>query len=130
MTDRSTGIMQISASYTYILDGKTVSFSTSGTSYSVAVGGIAIRFEPTGAVKSMRPLSAQKLTGLAGADAATEQGSFPIAENVQVYLWQNGSYYLTELDAVNAWDYTLTGWYDSFSGAAGRQIRVIVAEAK
>ena len=130
MEDHSMGVLQLAASYTYILDGKTVNLNTSGVRYAVEPGGIAIRYETGGGIKSMRQLTELRLTGLEGAVAFTEQGSCPIAEKVQVYLRQNGSYYLTELGAVNAWDYVLTGWYNDFAGLAGRQVRVIVAQAK
>jgi len=54
---------------------------------------------------------------------------YAIADDVQVYLRKNGSYYLTTLSAVNAEDYTLTGWYNNSSSSAGRQIRIIIATA-
>lgn len=130
MVDHSVGLTQLSASYTYMQEGKTVSFTTSGIRYAVAEGGIALQLEQSGAIRSMRQLRSLSLTGLENGAAATDQGSFPIAENVQVYLRQNGSCYLTELSAVNVWDYSLEGWYNDFTGAAGRQIRVIVAVAK
>ena len=47
-----------------------------------------------------------------------------------LYLRQSGAYYLTELSAVNAEDYRLTGWYDDFSGRAGGRVRVIIADPR
>ena len=32
------------------------------------------------------------------------------------------------LSAVNSEDYTLTGWYDNFGAAAGKKVRVIIAD--
>ena len=122
--------MVLSASYTYLLNGKKTSYSSGGTSYAVESGGIAIRSNLSGAVETMRPLRQLNVERIENGMAISEEGSRAIAENAQVYLRQNGGYYLTELNAVNSYDYVLTGWYDDFNGAAGNCVRILIAAAE
>ena len=116
--------------YTYVSQGKTASFSGGGIEYGVGTGGAAIRYEADGSIRSMRQLSDMAIRRIENETAFSDDGGRRLAENVQVYLRQNGAYYLTELSAINPYDYRLTGWYDNFSGRAGGQIRILIAAAR
>lgn len=124
------GNMSISSSYTYLVNGVTSTLRSSTSSYSVETGGMAIRYESGGAVKSIRNLGRVRLTSLGASTAMADSQQYGLSDDVQVYLIQSGSCYLTSLRAVNTEEYTLTGWYDNFGCAAGGQIRVITAAAK
>ena len=60
--------------------------------------------------------------------ARSENQTYPLAENLQIYLKQDGKYYLTDRNAVSTETHTLTGFYDDLDCPAGGQIRVILAE--
>ena len=124
------GAWGANVTYTYISAGKITTFSGGGKKYAVEPGGIALRYETTGGIKSMRPLEPFDILRLENGAAMNGDTGIPIAENVQVYLVKSGSYYLTELSAVNTYDYLLSGWYDNFSGKMASQIRIILAIPK
>ena len=130
LDDRSVNWLLTDVTYTYVIEGKTTTLHSSNVKYSVEPGGIAIRYEPTGAIRTMTSLETASLTGLENGVAATADGAISIAEDVQVYLRQGASLYLTKLSDINAWDYKLEAWYDDFSCPAGRLIRIIVATEK
>lgn len=112
--------------YTYAVDGVTKTYISNGTSFPVQTGAVAIRFDSTGAIKTMRSIQSGKLTSLSGTAATIGNQKYSLADGVQVYLRQNGAVYLTSLSNINDVDYRLTGWYDP----SGNQIRVITAEPK
>ncbi len=116
--------------YTYLSRGRTTTFYGGGAKYAVTEGGGAVSYASDGSIRSMRPLRACDVRRLENGTAFLDSGSRAIAENVQVYLRQSGGYYLTELAAVNAFDYHLTGWYDDFTGRAGGLLRVLIAEPR
>lgn len=111
--------------YQYIANGQTALYS-SKTGYPVQAGAIGIQYNTDGTVKTMRSLTSAKLTSLSSASAMVDNKKYSMADNVQVYLRENGSYYPTTLSAVNTAGYKLTGWYDT--APAGGQIRVIIAQ--
>ena len=92
-------------------------------------GGVAVAYQSDGSIHTLQRMNSVKLTELSGSWAMASNQRYAIADDVQVYLRKNGSYYLTALSAVNAEDYTLTGWYNNSSSSAGRQIRIIIATA-
>ena len=117
------------ANYSYLVDGEVTTIANTSWVYPVTAGGIAlVQDRNDGSLRSMRQLGAVTLDALSGTAAHAGARSYPIADNVQVYLWKNFSYYLTDLTAVDIHDCELTGWYDTFSGPAGRQIRIILAK--
>ena len=118
--------MSISVTYTYLLGGQTITSPASSVKYAVEKGGVAIRTDGAG-LSAMRRLSSLTLTQLGTLTASAGNQTYDLAEDVQVYLYENGGYYATALSAVNAEDYRLTGWYDDFGCSAGGLIRVIVA---
>ena len=112
--------------YTYAVDGVIKTYLSSGTSFPVQTGAVAIRFDGAGGIKAMRSIQSGKLTSLSGTAATIGNQKYSLADGVQVYLRQNGAVYLTSLSNINDVDYRLTGWYDP----SGNQIRVITAEPK
>ncbi len=118
-----------SGSYTYIKEGSTLNFSTSDT-YAIETGGIAIRYDSDGQIKTIRQLEAIRLTDVDSQNAMADNKSYEIDEDVQIYIRTTGSdsgYYLTHASEINANDYTITGWYDDFGNLAGGLIRIIIA---
>lgn len=123
------GGMDISMQYTYVVDGEVKTISGSAK-YAVKTGGLAIRYNSDGSIKSMKNTTAVKLVSLGALTARTDSRTYELADDVQVYLRQNGAFYRTDLADINAEAYTLTGYYDNFGCPAGGQIRMIVAETK
>lgn len=121
------GGTDINMRYTYIVDGQVKTLSNSAK-YAVKTGGVAIRYNSDGSVKSMKNTTAVKLVSLGVLTARTDNRTYELADDVQVYLRQDGTFYQTGLADIDAEEYTLTGYYDSFGCPAGGQIRVIVAE--
>lgn len=119
--------MSINVSYTYVIDGVTSTLNSSAK-YPVSGGGFAIRYNADGSIKSMRGLQSVKLTSLSLQSAMASNQKYNLADNVQVYLVQNGVYYLTDVSAIDAENYTLTGWYNNFGRTISKQIRVIIAQ--
>ena len=128
--DPSPDFFSSNVRYTYLNRGRSTTFYGGGTKYAVTAGGGAVSFASDGSIRSMRALRACDVRRMENGTAFLDGGSRAIAENAQVYLRQSGGYYLTDLAAVNAYDYRLTGWYDDFTGRAGGQIRVLIAEPK
>ncbi len=124
------GVIGTNVRYTYLNKGRSTTFNGGGAKYAVEPGGGAIRYAADGSIRTMRQLREFSVRRLDHGTAVSDEGSRVVAEDVQVYLRQSGAYYLTELSAVNAEDYRLTGWYDDFSGRAGGQVRVLIADPR
>lgn len=128
INDMSAGL-SISGVYTFIFGGAEQEVPYSGKKYPVDAGGVAIDYDEHGSIKSMKKLEQYALTSFGPEWATADNQRAAVAENVQVYLRDGGKYYLTTASAVNAQDYTLTGWRDA-SGSAGGQIRIVIAVRK
>ena len=89
-----------------------------------------MRQEVNGSVKAMVQLMPVKIDKVGAASVLSGSTRYEVADNAQVYLWYKGQYYATKLSEVNSEGYYLTGWYDNFGCAAGKQVRVIVAVKK
>lgn len=129
--DDKSAEMNISVSYTYILNGQTQNLNSSAK-YAVQTGGAMLVYDK-GAVKSIRQLSSAALDSVSALSASAGGKEYKLAEDVQVLLRDSaagGSYYLTGLSQINGEDYRLTGWYDNGSFSAGGRIRIIVAVPK
>jgi len=125
--DSSNG-MNISASYTYILNGQTQHLN-SDAKYAVRTGGAMLVYEK-GSIKSIRQLASVTLDSVSSLSAMGSGKEYKLAEDVQVLLRDDTggrSYYLTDLSQINGEDYRLTGWYDNGNYSAGGHIRIIVA---
>ena len=114
------------ATYVCYVNGAQTSFTTE-VKYPVFVGGLAVRQEVTGSVRSMVQLMPMKIDQVGAASVMSGGTRYEMADDAQVYLWYKGQYYHTKLTEVNTEGYSLTGWYDNFGCAAGKKVRVIVA---
>ena len=114
------------AIYVCYVNGLPASFSTA-IKYPVIAGGVAVRQETTGSVKSMVQLMPLKIDRVGAASVLSGNTRYEMADDAQVYLWYKGQYYPTRLVSVNTDEYKLTGWYDNFGCTAGKKVRVIIA---
>ena len=114
------------ATYVCYVNGAQTSFTTE-VKYPVFVGGLAVRQEVTGSIRSMVQLMPMKIDQVGAASVMSGGTRYEMADDAQVYLWYKGQYYHTKLTEVNTEGYSLTGWYDNFGCAAGKKVRVIVA---
>lgn len=131
LSSSSQGGMSLSSSYSCVIDGTVTTLKTDGASYPVKAGtAVGIRDNADGTVKEMRSLASVRLTDLTSYTASASNTQYPVWTDVQVYLLQDGNYYLTDISNIDGEDYLLTGWYDNFGCHAGGQIRVIIATAK
>ena len=117
------------ATYICYVNGSQASFSTS-IKYPVLAGGLAVRQNVNGTVKTMIQLMPMKIDKVGAASVMSNGTRYETADDMQVYLWYKGQYYATKLSEVNSEGYYLTGWYDNFGCAAGKRVRVIVAVKK
>lgn len=125
------GNTSVSASYTYVSDGKTSTVS-GGTQYPVKEGGVVMQYME-GKLEKMYQLASAELTFLMEQTVGSSARTLRLAENVQVLLRDKANrenYYPTTLSQINAADYKLTGWYDSLGCPAGGRVRIIVAEPR
>ena len=114
------------AIYVCYVNGLPASFRTA-IKYPVIAGGVAVRQETTGSVKSMVQLMPLKIDRVGAASVLSGNTRYEMADDAQVYLWYKGQYYPTRLASVNTDEYKLTGWYDNFGCTAGKKVRVIIA---
>lgn len=123
--------LEISASYTYLLDGET--YTVSGTTnYNITHGGIALIYN-NGSISSIRQLESVTLSQLSDLYAMAGNKKYMLADDMEVLLKDSSSsntYYVTTLSEINDEDYRLTGWYDDLDCAAGGRIRILVAVPK
>ncbi|MBR5479320.1 MAG: S-layer homology domain-containing protein [Clostridia bacterium] len=120
----------VSTTYTYLVKGVPNSLRNSAIKFSATTGGVAIRYDTDGSVKNMKNTSYVKLIDLTANEARSDNKTFKISDDVQVYLKQDDEYYLTDLTSINAEEYDLMGHYDNINAIAGGRIRIIIATAK
>ena len=118
----------ISSSYTAIVNGVPRLFSFSGVAYSVDKGGFGYIADASGTPVTMKQLTTRSLTSLNGSSARAGNIRLDIADNVQVYLKDGDSYYLTDIDNVSVQRHRLIAWYDDFGIAGGGLVRVLIAD--
>ena len=120
--------LDMTATYTYLLDGERYTVSGS-TNYNVDQGGIALLYN-NGSISKIRQLESAVLDELSDLYAMAGNQKYLLADVVQVLLRDgNGStsYYLTTLSEIDDENYRLTAWYDDLDLAAGGRIRILVA---
>ena len=74
-------------------------------------------------------LTEQRLESISISDnvaVGNNRREYALADQVTVYVYQDGEYLLSSLSKIAEGNYSLTGWYDKSESAGGR-IRVIVA---
>ena len=125
-----TQVMNVSSSYTVMLNGTSTVLTQPNKVFSVDVGGAVLTYED-GQVTAMRNLEKVSLDSAAGLTASAGNRTYNISEQVQVYIRDGSDYVLSSVSAVSDTGiYELTGWYDNTGCPAGGQIRILVAEAR
>lgn len=125
----------LSVSYTGLKDGTSSSLNNNGKYFRVSTGGAGVQFNSDGTVKNMRQLTSVTLDSLSSVSAMGGNTTYTLDTGVQVYLRKRDpsntmNYYPVSLSAINAADYTLSGWVDNFGCTAGGRVRIIMAEEK
>ena len=108
--ESSVNNMNVSGSYTYLLDGQSYSISGS-VAYNVSVGGAVLLYED-GELSSIQQLEDVTLTQLSTLYAMAGNQKYLLADDVQVLLRDtslSGGLYATTLDQINDEDHTLKG---------------------
>ena len=123
--------MNVSGTYTYLLDGQSQTI-TGSIAYDIRTGGAILLYED-GSLRNLSQLESVTLTQLSDLYAMADGQKYLLDDEVQVLLRDtdtSGGYYVTTLSEINDTDYTLKGWYDDLGYSAGGRIRIIVATAK
>ena len=109
------------------VNGKQVTYTTS-VKYPVIAGGVAIGKSADGKkVNAMVQLSPVVVDKLGAGWVMKGDTRYETADDIQVYLWNQGTYYKVSLADLNTQDYKLIGWYDNQGHSAGNKIRLLVA---
>ena len=115
------------ANYVCYVNGKQVTYTTS-VKYPVIAGGVAIGKSADGKkVNAMVQLSPVVVDKLGAGWVMKGDTRYETADDIQVYLWNQGTYYKVSLADLNTQDYKLIGWDDNQGHSAGNKIRLLVA---
>lgn len=125
MVEIPTGTLTTYYTYVYDMGGTTYTLSNSTTGFPVSTGGIMLKGDINNPDKMYRltKLEADRINGnllIAG------NRSYTMADDVVIYEYRNGSYYLSSAQRVTEKGLSLTGWYDKAESSGGR-IRIVVA---
>lgn len=125
MVEIPTGTLTTYYTYVYDVGGTTYTLSNSTTGFPVSTGGIMLKGDINNPDKMYRltKLEADRISGnllIAG------NRSYTMADDVVIYEYRNGSYYLSSAQRVTEKGLSLTGWYDKAESSGGR-IRIVVA---
>lgn len=125
MVEIPTGTLTTYYTYVYDVGGTTYTLSNSTTGFPVSTGGIMLKGDLNNPDKMYRltKLEADRINGnllIAG------NRSYTMADDVVIYEYRNGSYYLSSAQRVTEKGLSLTGWYDKAESSGGR-IRIVVA---
>lgn len=126
---QSGGFPTINGLYSYIINGVPGVHNTTNRLYGISTG--AGRFiTGNNGISMIRNLSNIPLTELSAASMAavgSDNKRYNVSDSVQVYIYSNSNYFLTELSAVtDTAAYSLVGYYEN-EFPAGGQLRIIVA---
>ena len=115
------------ANYVCYVNGKQVTYTTA-VKYPVIAGGVAVGKSADGKkVNAMVQLSPVVVDKLGAGWVMKGDTRYETADDIQVYLWNQGTYYKVSLADLNPQDYKLIGWYDNQGHSAGNKIRLLVA---
>ena len=115
------------ANYVCYVNGKQVTYTTS-VKYPVIAGGVAIGKSADGKkVNAMVQLSPVVVDKLGAGWVMKGDTRYETADDIQVYLWNQGTYYKVSLADLNTQNYKLIGWYDNQGHSAGNKVRLLVA---
>lgn len=118
----------ITTYYTYVFDvgGTTYTLPNITTGFPVSTGGIMIKGSLSNPDKIYQ-LTKVSATSISGNQLIADNRSYTMSDNVVVYEYRNGSYYLSSAQRVQEKGLSLTGWYDKAESSGGR-IRIVVAK--
>ena len=125
MVEIPTGTLTTYYTYVYDVGGTTYTLANSTTGFPVSTGGIILKGDLNNPDKMYRltKLEADRISGnllIAG------NRSYTMADDVVIYEYRNGSYYLSSAQRATEKGLSLTGWYDKAESSGGR-IRIVVA---
>ena len=125
MVEIPTGTLTTYYTYVYDVGGTTYTLANSTTGFPVSTGGIMLKGDLNNPDKMYRltKLEADRISGnllIAG------NRSYTMADDVVIYEYRNGSYYLSSAQRVTEKGLSLTGWYGKAESSGGR-IRIVVA---
>lgn len=114
--------------YTYVYDvgGTTYTLPNITTGFPVSTGGVMIKGDLSNPDKIYN-LTRVNATSISGNQLIALNRSYTMADNVVIYEYRNGSYYLSSTQRVQEKGLSLTGWYDKSENNGGR-IRIVVAK--
>lgn len=114
--------------YTYVYDvgGTTYTLPNITTGFPVDTGGVMIKGDLSNPDKIYN-LTRVNATSISGNQLIALNRSYTMADNVVIYEYRNGSYYLSSAQRVQEKGLSLTGWYDKSENNGGR-IRIVVAK--
>ena len=107
------------------LAGETVSLPGMSVKYGVKKGPVVVMGNVQ-APDKIRQLTEVEAARVSGNTVTAGNRTYLMSDNVLVYEYRGGDYYLSSLARVREGGFTLTGWYDKAESAGGR-LRVIVA---
>lgn len=110
----------------YDVGGTTYTLPNITTGFPVSTGGVMIKGDLTNPDKIYN-LTKVTATSISGNQLIASNRSYTMADNVVVYEYRNGSYYLSSAQRVQEKGLSLTGWYDKAESNGGR-IRIVVAK--
>ncbi len=114
--------------YVFLTNGARGALTSSGIRFMVDIGGIAIKYDVTGAAGSIRQLAKVSLSEISGGNAFDQNVRYQLDPSVQVYLKDRDDYYLMDIEDLEFEGFRVTGWFDDFGLSAGGKIRIITAE--
>ena len=120
--------MNLSGSYTYLLDGEKQTLTTSGKTLGASYGPARLTIE-NGQLDSVRALSQIRNPDAINQLGVTKDGeSWLFSDECTVYLYQNTQYSLISLTELrnNFASYNITCYYDKDTDDGGR-IRIVIA---
>jgi len=118
-----------SSSCTWLSDGTEGGMTVDARS-PIGTGGAAIAYNSDGSIRRIKNIQSGSVTQLTSSWAVVNNQQLAIADDVQVYLSQRGSYFKTALSSVNLDEFDLVGCYDAYTGTAGNRVRIIIATPK
>jgi len=119
----STELGENRSSYSYILNGKSQT-SSSTTQFVCDEGGVEIKVV-NGSLEVFRQLNKVSVNSLTDTSAVSDYKTYTVAEDVQVYIRNTGTYYQSSLDAIINSSYSHIDTYIDTKGFG--LIRLIIA---
>lgn len=118
--------VSIMVTYSMDLAGEAVTLPGLNVKFGVKKGPIVVKGDVKDPDK-LQQLTEVEISSISGNQVSTGVRTYRMSDDVLVYEYRGGEYYLSSLDRVKDGGYELTAWYDKAETAGGR-VRVIVAK--